>query len=400
MNLRTALEEAIVANPDDLAAHMAYADHLNESGDPRGEFIQTQLALEDPTCTGARRQELQQRERELLDAHQRDWLGPLAPVILDEIHTEWMRQHNFISRVSWRRGWLEEVYLFSANFEELRALKACPLARIVSRLDLHHVYYYEPGNREDVIVQPGDNVPPDQDFTALYILLDAPFVPHLNWLRIGEAVNFEEGDGMYNNRTSGLGLVELLRKTPKLEELHVLARQVDLTGLFQLNNLTRLRLLVVYHGTEEYPLEFLASNRTLPALERIRMHPANGSYDERSYLPRYQVVALCRTQNLPALKHLHIHGSDLGDEGCVDLVASDILRRLETLDLRFGCITDAGAHTLASCPDIRRLKYLSLGSNQLTEEGIALLQGLGIDVRVDGQEEVGSNTYLYTGDME
>jgi uncharacterized protein (TIGR02996 family) len=398
MNLRTALEEAIVANPDDLAAHMAYADHLNESGDPRGEFIQTQLALEDPTCTGARRQELQQRERELLAGHQRDWLGQLAPIILDEKPTEWMRQHNFISRVSWRRGWFEEIYLLLANFEELRPLRACPLARIVSRLDLHHIYYYEPGNR-DVTLQPGENVPPDEYFTALCVLLDAPFVPHLSWLRIGEAVNFE-GDGMYNNRTSAQGLEELLRNTPKLEELHILADGADLAKLFQLDNLTRLRLLLVYHGTEEYPLDILASNRSFPALERIRLHPANGSRTGTSFLPRAQVVALCRTQHLPALKHLHIHGSDLGDEGCVDLVASGILRRLETLDLRFGCITDAGARTLASCPDTQRLKHLSLANNQLTEEGIALLQGLGIGVRVDAQDDVGSDVYLYTGDME
>jgi uncharacterized protein (TIGR02996 family) len=45
--LREALEAALVENPDDLAAHRAYADHLMELGDPRGEFIQVQLALED-----------------------------------------------------------------------------------------------------------------------------------------------------------------------------------------------------------------------------------------------------------------------------------------------------------------------------------------------------------------
>src|SRR5262249_29160529 len=31
-----ALEAAIYANPDDTAARMAYADYLNEQGDPRG----------------------------------------------------------------------------------------------------------------------------------------------------------------------------------------------------------------------------------------------------------------------------------------------------------------------------------------------------------------------------
>src|SRR5262249_2368564 len=45
--LREALEEAIFESPDDVASHAAYADYLQEQGDPRGEFIQVQLALED-----------------------------------------------------------------------------------------------------------------------------------------------------------------------------------------------------------------------------------------------------------------------------------------------------------------------------------------------------------------
>src|SRR5436305_1044361 len=44
-----ALEAALVAHPDEVAAHSAYADYLTEAGDPRGEFIQVQLALEDAT---------------------------------------------------------------------------------------------------------------------------------------------------------------------------------------------------------------------------------------------------------------------------------------------------------------------------------------------------------------
>ena len=58
-DLRTALEEALAANPDDVASHAAYADHLADLGDPRGELIQVQLALEDPSCKGDRRRDRQ-----------------------------------------------------------------------------------------------------------------------------------------------------------------------------------------------------------------------------------------------------------------------------------------------------------------------------------------------------
>src|SRR5262245_10052283 len=60
---RRALEDALAEDPDDLAAHMACADHLMELGDPRGEFIQTQIALEDGSLSTDRRRALRRRER-------------------------------------------------------------------------------------------------------------------------------------------------------------------------------------------------------------------------------------------------------------------------------------------------------------------------------------------------
>src|SRR5436305_11287140 len=39
-------ERALAADPNDLATACAYADYLAEQGDPRGEFMQIQIALE------------------------------------------------------------------------------------------------------------------------------------------------------------------------------------------------------------------------------------------------------------------------------------------------------------------------------------------------------------------
>lgn len=56
--LQASLEEALVANPDDRATHSAYADYLTEQGDPRGELIAVQLALEDTHRSDADRKQL------------------------------------------------------------------------------------------------------------------------------------------------------------------------------------------------------------------------------------------------------------------------------------------------------------------------------------------------------
>lgn len=61
---RDMLEAAIIANPNDVAAHAAYADMLIEAGEPHGDFIRIQLALEDERIPPSGRRELRQRERE------------------------------------------------------------------------------------------------------------------------------------------------------------------------------------------------------------------------------------------------------------------------------------------------------------------------------------------------
>jgi uncharacterized protein (TIGR02996 family) len=62
---------AIHADPDSDDARMVYADHLQERGDPRGEFIALQLARH---RDGG---EVTARERELLDGHRGLWTLPL-----------------------------------------------------------------------------------------------------------------------------------------------------------------------------------------------------------------------------------------------------------------------------------------------------------------------------------
>ncbi|MFO0845893.1 MAG: TIGR02996 domain-containing protein [Gemmataceae bacterium] len=92
---------AILIDPDDDLPRLAYADWLEEQGDPRGEFLHIQCRLArlddiDPAASA-----LRQRERELLDLHRPTWLGELAPLT---------KQSTF------RRGFLDEVALVPAAF--------------------------------------------------------------------------------------------------------------------------------------------------------------------------------------------------------------------------------------------------------------------------------------------
>ncbi|MFO0844052.1 MAG: TIGR02996 domain-containing protein [Gemmataceae bacterium] len=367
--LRAALEEALAANPDDLATHMAYADLLVEQGDPRGEFVQVQLALEAPSCQGQRKQELQYRQLMLL-AHEREWLGELAKHLVGYSPNDQTPRDSW----GWSRGWLDEVYFASLTEWAAMALAQAPAARLLRRLG----------------VDEGDLAP----------LRDAPFLGHLRYFRFGEEVDFEAD--YYGSPTYAHGLaVPLVALMPRLEELYLLTQGLDLKGLFGLPTLNHLKTLVVYHERSDvYPLDLLAENPAFSSLERLRLHPGF-SGDRDGYLPLEEVATLFHSPHLGHLKHLHLHASSMGDEGIEELVESGLLERLETLDLRFGRVTDAGVNTLLDSPHVHHLEYLSLDDNQLSDEGVALLRDLDLPVvRCDNQHEEGDEDYLYSGDME
>lgn len=83
----------ILANPDQDAPRLVYADWLEEQGDPRGEFIRVQCALAQG-LTGLERTRLREREDALMVAHASAW-------------TEGLR--DLVSRTIFRRGFIDGV---------------------------------------------------------------------------------------------------------------------------------------------------------------------------------------------------------------------------------------------------------------------------------------------------
>ena len=140
MNDRAALELALAANPDDFATHAAYADLLAEQGDPRGDYIRLQLALEDRHQPVERLRAMEQEAFELSQRHQAEWLGPLAA------HANIVAWGNPTgTRVTvqrpnveftMRRGWLNEVRIRNLSSEVQDALVECPISRLVTDLTI------------------------------------------------------------------------------------------------------------------------------------------------------------------------------------------------------------------------------------------------------------------------
>lgn len=86
---------AVLADPDNLAARQVYGDWLADRGDPRGEFIQVQIAAHGLTDGDPRRDALYARGRELLDQYEARWIAPM-PVPVES----WRFARGFIEQVT------------------------------------------------------------------------------------------------------------------------------------------------------------------------------------------------------------------------------------------------------------------------------------------------------------
>lgn len=74
--------KALLADPDDDTLRLAMADWLDENDQPaRAEFIRVQVELARGVPDRARRTPLEVRQRDLLLAHEGDWVRPLADVL-------------------------------------------------------------------------------------------------------------------------------------------------------------------------------------------------------------------------------------------------------------------------------------------------------------------------------
>jgi uncharacterized protein (TIGR02996 family) len=389
-SMRLALETALRENPDDLAAHMAYGDYLAERGDPRGEFAQVQLALENAKLPPERRAELRQREAELLAAHQAEWLGPLANLF----------RRGDGSHCVWARGWLDEARIRNFGDIEARLLRDCPAASLLRSLELPHVrHLLRDQGQPDVPEQPAlerlarQPSPPRALVPGLSALKGAVFLPQLRHLQIGppEVGLDEEGPSTLG---SSLALEALLGSTSRLELLAIGAPGVRHAVLFSAR-LPHLHTLSLHHEYGQAPLRLLAANTGMPALRALRIHPARNK--RGTLLESEQVVEFAQSPHFPALRELHLRRHNLDARGCQAFVDSGILLRLRKLDLSIGTITDRGARVFARCRDIRRLESFTLLFNALSEVGIAQLEAIPIEVACSAPD--GHGRY-FSGDLE
>jgi uncharacterized protein (TIGR02996 family) len=412
--LQQSLEAALVDDPDDLAAHSAYADYLMEQGDPRGELTQVQLALEGAGRPEKERERLRRREGELLEKHARRWLGDVGRFLVGDWSGEDKPWH-----FRFARGWLDAVRLLPFPEAVVIALARAPEARLLRRLEVVYDMRHHPFGFDNFILGPNRALKEEERVDRGDFYMSEPgeimppllASPHLRNLRAFKLGFSDSGERMgYSTMVAPFAncnarqVIELLRKCPRLEELTLNAPLPRINELFAAPELSQVRSLQYYYGDGErygaggsrgYRLSALAKNAAAGRLTTLRLHAGR-----ETTISLKELNAVLRSPHLPSLTHLQVRVTTFGDEGALAVVKSGILRRLEVLDLGHGNMTDEGARLLAECPDLGHLERLHVSRNALTKRGVAALRARGIEVVADDQHRPDEEDYLYDVDFE
>ncbi len=377
-------------NPDDPAGYAVFADWLEEKGDPRGEFMNIQLQLEDEKLKTPARKKLQEQEKSLLKKHQREWLGDLAPFLIDQQGKDTISyQRGPVYSFEFQRGFPAYIKVRFLLPDFCKVLKRSPLSDEMTRLHIGHI--------------------PDGDELSDEFELDAESWSEnrcfdaLSGCTFARLRHFEVSRDDGQSYAEGSGVHRLISRMPQLESLHLEARNVDAGAVFKAR-LPNLKSLNIHH-LRDYPMQLLARNKSLAQLKTLSCHPHALDDDDEPYIQLNDLKAICRAKQLTSLENLSLYCTTVGDEGIDELLKSGLLARLTTLDLSNGCITDSGAEQLLNAA-LTKLNSMGLNSNYISPGMVKKLKAAYGSVQSSHQytgnprDDDDFPEYLYMGDME
>ena len=312
------LLRAVVAHPDEDTPRLAYADWLDEHGDPdRAEFIRVQCRLaathDDPEWDA-----LHAREAELRQRHGGEW----AP----------FGSGRGVYGVTFRRGFAEVVsataHAFAARgglWGEQTPLRAAHLRRVAGRCgQLAATPHLD--TLTEVVVR--DGAFGDDDLAAFAA------GPHLGGLRALAILGHPDGGTWVGDR--GVSALAAAPVLPRLTRLSV-------EGAYRLGSLGSAGMAAL-------------AGRLGSGLREL--HLTRTAVDDRG-------AAALAAADGPALETVSIHGSRIGTDGLVALATSARLPALSDLQLHQGRVTGAALTALARWPARARWRHIDLRGNPL-----------------------------------
>ncbi|MBL8937516.1 MAG: WGR domain-containing protein [Archangium sp.] len=352
------LERAMFQARDDEGPALVYADWLQANGNPWGELISVQYALE----TKPKDKTLRAKEKALLGALQ------LLPPDLGAL--------------TWRRGVIDTLHVFNARdwmddahdvFATLQPVLELPMADGLAELRTGVIRWDH--NTEDVPA-------------VLAAASKRPFAPRLERLVLGDLPRNVDMDHHV------IGDVRALSKQfPNLTFLKLHSGAASWSGAHNFDfgplALSSLETLVVETCSMSTKRLRQVLESALPKLTRLELW--FGSTDYGADVKVKHLSRLLDGAVFPRVTDLGLRNAEFTNELATALPGSGIARRLVRLDLSMGVLDGGGAKSLvAGAKSFPKLKTLVVSQSHLAPGDIkALKQGFpGVDLEAKDQKHM------------
>jgi hypothetical protein len=175
----------------------------------------------------------------------------------------------------------------------------------------------------------------------------------------------------------------LLENFPNLKSLTIKGSQQLSFEKIAHANLTHFE--IISGGLPSSVIDKIA-DANLPSLESLRLYFGVDDYGFDGNINT--ITPLLRAGLFPKLTHLGLLNSEIQDEIVAELIKSDILKQLSTLDLSMGIFSDkSGTVLLDNFEKLRHLEKITIAYHFMSNEMVEQLQASGLNIEISDQQE-------------
>jgi hypothetical protein len=203
-------------------------------------------------------------------------------------------------------------------------------------------------------------------------------LPRLRAIFLGD-ITFEECEISWIQNTD---VSPLFDAYPALE--HFAVRGANGLRLGALRH-EHLRSLTVQCGGLDAAITREVTAADLPALEHLELWLGEANYGRTTTVD--DLAPILSGSSFPRLTYLGLRDSEIADAVAAAVASAPILDRIRILDLSLGTLGDEGAAALLASPAVARLEKLDIHHHFCSNEMIARLQKLGMELDASETQE-------------
>lgn len=203
-------------------------------------------------------------------------------------------------------------------------------------------------------------------------------LPDLKALFIGDII-VEEYEISWIEHVS---MASIFASYPELEHFRVRGGQGLRLGTL---NHQRLKSLVIETGGLDVSVVRDITSSNLPELLHLELWLGDENYGANTEL--VDLAPIFSGRLFPKLVRLGLRDTELADAIAVAVSHSPLIERLRVLDLSLGTLSDDGAAALLASPQVANLAFLDIHHHFCSDEMIAKLNGLGVEVDASDRQE-------------